>query len=464
MNNYAIILGVDKYKYASALPSCENDANLMEGLLTATGKYEVLRIANNAAKHQIQEEISSFLPIDSTDIGEVLFYFSGHGKQDEQGMHYALCDTDVSKINSTSLNNSELDDIIRKCAPKLYVKIIDACQSGVAYIKGIDEIDGDFKCIEAKGFENCIFIYSSLKSQSSYAEDPYSKFTKAIIDAVESISAPAVKFTDIQNYLSDIFNSAGGIQTPYFSTQCDGTELFFEKNSNVLAYLQSLHPETPDINDNSQSNIDAVKAYLGKCRDDGDVKSMLEKIQDALNNWKLEHSFLNEFYEYECKTNFPYEYHRYHEDTSLVKMLHGRMDKENLFIEMEYTSVKKQNPLVESLFSNYKDIPVSYRSVANQLPSVFAIHFKALNGNLPDYVIPFIFVYSPTFFYVFTCTKQFVRKGWKEYENGRYTKYVYTKFEYDSFNESDWYRYQIKRLQETVDFIEETLLEYIEPK
>ncbi len=36
--------------------------------------------------------------------------------------------------------------------------------------------------------------------------------------------------------------------------------------------------------------------------------------------------------------------------------------------------------------------------------------------------------------------------------------------DYDSFNESDWYRYQIKRLQETVDFIEKTLLEYIEPK
>ena len=45
----------------------------------------------------------------------------------------------------------------------------------------------------------------------------------------------------------------------------------------LLAYLQSLHPETPDINDNSQSNIDAVKAYLGKCRDDGDVKSMRSK-------------------------------------------------------------------------------------------------------------------------------------------------------------------------------------------
>lgn len=464
MSNYAIILGVDKYKCASELPSCENDAKLMEGLLTATGKYEVLRIANNATKHQVQEQINSFLPVDGTDIGEVLFYFSGHGKQDEHGMHYVLSDTDVSKINSTSLNNNELDDIIRKCSPKLYVKLIDACQSGVAYIKGIDEIDDEHKQIEAKGFENCIFIYSSLKSQPSYAGEPYSKFTKAIIDAVESISAPVVKFADIQNYLSDIFNSTGGIQTPYFSTQCDGTELFCEKTPDVLTYLQSLRPDISDTSDSSQSNIEAVKTYLSKCRDDSDVKILLEKVQEVLNNWKLEHSFLNEFYECEFKTSFPYEYHRYHEDSVLVKMLNSRMEKENLFIEVEYTSVKNQNPLVESIFSSYKDVPVSYRTVANQLPSVFSIHFKALDANLPDYVIPFIFVYSPIFFYVFTCTKQFVRKGWKEYEAGCYTKYVYTKFEYDSFNGSDWERYQIRRLQESIDFIENTLLEYIAAK
>ena len=62
MNNYAIVLGVDKYKNAVDLPSCKNDANLIEGLLTATGKYEVLRIKNNATKHQVIEAISSFSP------------------------------------------------------------------------------------------------------------------------------------------------------------------------------------------------------------------------------------------------------------------------------------------------------------------------------------------------------------------------------------------------------------------
>ena len=393
-----------------------------------------------------------------------MFYFSGHGKQDEQGMHYALYDTDVARINSTSLNNTELDDIVRKCSPKLYVKIIDACQSGVAYIKGLEGIDDDPQYIEAKGFENCIFIYSSLKTQSSYAGDPYSKFTKAIIDAVENVSAPVVKFTDIQNYLSDIFNTTGGIQTPYFSTQCDGTELFCEKNPDVLAYLKNLSPGISDISDSSQPNVEAIKLYLSKCRDDSDVKVLMEKVQEALKNWKLEHCFLNEFYEFECKTNFPYEYHKYHEETSLVKMLYARTEKENLFVEVECTSVKKQNPLMESIFSSYKDVPTSYQSLANQLPSVFSIHFKASDANLPDYVVPFIFVYSPIFFYVFTCTKQFVRKGWKEYVSGQCTKYVYSKFEYDNFNESDWKSYQTKRLEDAVDFIEKTLLEYIEAK
>ena len=464
MSNYAIILGVDKYKNVPDLLSCENDARLMEGLLKATGKYEVLRIANNATKHQVQEQITSFLPLDGTDIGEVLFYFSGHGKQDEQGMHYALYETDVSKVNSTSLNNTELDDIIRKCSPKLYVKIIDACQSGVSYIKGVEEIDEEPKNIVSKGFENCIFIYSSLKSQSSYGGNPYSQFTQAIIDAIESVSAPVVKFTDIQNYLSDVFTATGGDQTPYFSTQCDGTELFCEKKPEVIEFIKRLHPSATIDEDSSHSSIDVIKAYLEKCRSDSDVKILMEKIQEDLEKWELKHDFLNEFYTSKCETSFPYEYHKYREDSSLVKMLHANAKKENLFVEVEYTSVKKQNPLMDSIFSSFQEVPISFNSLANQLPSVFSIHLKASDANLPDYVIPFIFVYSPTFFYVFTCTKQFVRKGWKEYEAGRHTKYVYSKFEYNSFDETTWDSYQTKRLKESVDFIEKTLLEYIEAK
>lgn len=464
MNNYAMVLGVDKYKNAQELPSCENDANLMEGFLKATGKYEVLRIPNDASKHEVQELISSFVPADETEVGEVLFYFSGHGSQDEKDMHYVLRDTDTEKISSTSFNNDELDNIIRKCSPKLYVKIIDACQSGVLYIKGPGDTIGEPERLATKGFGNCIFIYSSLRTQASLAGNPYSEFTRVFIDAVKNVSAPVVKFSDIQNYLSDNFSADGTRQTPYFSTQCDGTEVFCEKNASVLALLEKTHPEFLSVDDGLESSVDTINTYLSKCRDDSAVKAFVGQIHTALADWEFKHELLSQYYEYSCESGFPYEYHKYHEEPSLVKMLYDRVTKENLFVEVESVSEKKDNPLMGALFASYHRVPVSYRSLANQLPEVFSVHLKALDSNLPDYVMPFIFVYSPTFFYVFTCTKQFVRKGWKEYESARHTKYVYTKFEYDSFSELDWERYQSKRLSEAFDFIEKTLLEYVEGK
>lgn len=124
-----------------------------------------------------------------------------------------------------------------------------------------------------------------------------------------------------------------------------------------------------------------------------------------------------------------------------------------MFVEVECESTKKENPLVGLLFSGFYDVPVSYRSLANQLPLVFSLHFKPIDDNLPDYVVPFIFVYRPTSFYVFMSTRQFVHKGWGEYEPTKYTKYVYTKFEYDSFTETDWKTYLIKRMEEAVQFM-----------
>lgn len=143
-------------------------------------------------------------------------------------------------------------------------------------------------------------------------------------------------------------------------------------------------------------------------------------------------------------------------------MLYAKAEKEHLFVKVKCESQETTNPLRGGIFPSYSKVPVSYSSLANQLPSVFSIHFKAANANLPDYVVPFIFIYSPTFFYVFTCTKQFVRKGWRAYESAKQTKYVYTKFQYDEVTESSWESYQLKRLEESVNFIEESLCEYIE--
>lgn len=101
----------------------------------------MLRIPNNATKYQIQERIADFLPTDESEVSEVLFYFSGHGKQDDLGMHYALFGTEVDKINSTSLNNTEVDDFVRECSPKLTVReYLRKCRDDVAVKTLMDNI------------------------------------------------------------------------------------------------------------------------------------------------------------------------------------------------------------------------------------------------------------------------------------------------------------------------------------
>lgn len=458
MKNIAIILGVDKYSEVSGLPSCQYDAELMESFLSATGKYNVVRLPNNVDKHKALELIGNALA-DGDEIGEVLFYFSGHGLQDSD-MHYALYGTRLDAINSTCLNNAELDAVVRKASPKLFVKIIDACQSGLSYIKDLGTVITEDMTLQTKELGNCIFLCSSKSTQSSYTGNPYSKFTKAIIDAVDYVSSHTVKYSDLQNYLSDTFGKEQSNQTPYFNTQCDGTEVFCEKTPAVIALLQKLKGEDLPTTPETPTDADRITAYLKSCRDEYEVRAIMDGIVRLMEEQVLGDDLLSAFYEFSCESSAPYIYHSYREDRSILKMLYNRPTNENLFVNIECSSVK-QNSILGEWYATYKKEPISFTPSANQFPSIRAYHLKAKDKNLPDYVIPFVFVYSPTFFYVFTCTKQFLRKGWNEYEENQGTKYTYAKFEYQEYSDKTWLEYLEKRLQQSIEYARKTLLEFV---
>jgi hypothetical protein len=67
------------------------------------------------------------------NIDETLIYFSGHGVYQNDAL---LCctDFDINRPATTSISNSELDDLLRSVKPNVAVKVIDACQSGSPYI------------------------------------------------------------------------------------------------------------------------------------------------------------------------------------------------------------------------------------------------------------------------------------------------------------------------------------------
>lgn len=461
MSHYAIVLGVSEYSCAENLPACANDARLMYDFLKATGKYKLLALPGDVNKHQAVEAIENFLPDAGSDeeIGEVLFYFSGHGYQDDE-MHFILSDTIREQINSTALNNSEIDDVVRRKQPQLFVKIIDACQSGLTYIKSIE---GDFEeglSRSAKTFQNCIFLSSSKKSQSSFADKVYSYFTKAVIDAVVHSKQATVKYTDIQNYLADVFKRDKIGQTPFFSTQCDGTESFCEKNENLEVFFETLKgQERAEDGSADADKIAKIEDYLNRCREEDDVRAIMDQVKTTMEKMELHTGWIKQFYDFLFEKGVVHGTSSYYEEASIAKTLHSKLDSENLFVKIEFKSVKTESPF-GGIIPSYRERPSGFQPVAPGLPCILSYSLKAKNANLPDYDIPFIFIYSPTYFYVFTSTQQYVRKGWKEYDEERSTKYTYRKFIYRDFSKETWESALRNWLTESEEYIEKTLLEY----
>lgn len=461
MRHYAIVLGVSQYICAEELSACANDAKLMCDFLKATGKYELLALPGDVNKHQAVEAIDKFLPDTGSDeeIGEVLFYFSGHGYQDDE-MHFILSDTIREQLNSTALNNSEIDDVVRRKQPQLFVKIIDACQSGLTYIKSIE---GDFEeglSRSAKTFRNCIFLSSSKKSQQSFANSTYSYFTKAVIDAVVYSKQEIVKYTDIQNYLSDVFKKDKMGQTPFFSTQCDGTEIFCEKNKDLEAFLETLRGEEKAEDESAETGkIATIEDYLNRCREEDDVREIMDQVRNTMESMELRTDWIKQFYDFSFNKVSIRGSSSYYEDSSIAKTLYSKLDSENLFVRIEFESVRTESPF-GGIIPSYRERPSGFQPVAPGLPCILSYSLRAKNANLPDYDIPFIFIYSPTYFYVFTSTQQFVRKGWKEYDEEKSTKYTYRKFTYGDFSKEVWESALRKWLTESEKYIEKTLLEY----
>lgn len=463
MKHYAIVLGVSEYSCATNLPPCANDAKLMTEFLRATGKYELLELPGNVTKHQAIEKVESFLPINDVNenAGEILFYFSGHGHQNDNDMHFVLSETTMQQLNSTALKNSEIDDVVRRVKPRLFVKIIDACQSGLEYIKGFDDNFSEGLNRSAKGFEKCIFLSSSKKSQSSYVGNTYSLFTKAIIDSVANSTPTIVKFIDIQNYLADVFQQGENGQTPFFSTQCDGTEVFCDKNETLKAFLRSLEQEEQtQPTSEGEGKIAKVQAYLRQCREEAEVQGIMEQVRCIMEKQALHTEWLEEFYDFSFEKVAAHDRTSFYENPSIAKTLSARIDSENLFVKVEYETYRNDGYLGDIL-APYKKQPVKFHPLASSLPCVLTYSLRGKNPNLPDYDIPFIFIYSPSFFYVFTSVKQYIRKGWKEYNEKQSTKYTYRQFPYQGFSEEEWESRLEKWLKEAEAYVEKTLLESI---
>lgn len=223
----AILIGVSTYVSSSLgnLDGCQKDIEIIYDAINLTNKFDEVLVINKdtdglSVKQQIAGIIAKYT---AKPLEEIFFYFTGHGEFYNDEFYYILSDFDKTKRKKTALENTELDQMFRSLKPELVVKVVDACQSGIAYVKGDNSFDKYLKSAENQ-YDKCYFIYSSQSDQSSYQTD-LSDFTRSFINAITSHGTEEIRYKDIIDHISDEFED-NLLQSPFFISQANFTEKF----------------------------------------------------------------------------------------------------------------------------------------------------------------------------------------------------------------------------------------------
>lgn len=264
--NLAIIIGVSKYNNFNNLIQCKKDAESMFSVLNRANKYEeILYIDKTTVSGAILNQLDAFVAkYKGKEINEILLYFSGHGLTKDNEFYYCTSNTDETKINSSSLNNNDIDLLIKSLSPKTYVKIIDACQSGNAYIKG----EKDSVSILEKNkdsFENCYFYSSSQSNQDSKVLKSLSSFTLTILTIIKSSydnNKLEIKYRDLSNELADSYLD-NPVQTPFFVQQGTLSEVFLNLTEEMVTEINSFLLEE-NFKEEKEENIETISMNLSE--------------------------------------------------------------------------------------------------------------------------------------------------------------------------------------------------------
>jgi hypothetical protein len=281
--NVAILVGNTEYQTLGNLSCCGNDVSAVKELLDATDKFESVELLLNKDSSQLKERIRAAIDAQQS-IGEIFFYFTGHGFQHEAEFFFCATNFDSKRPNETGLSNSELHTLLRSSEADLVVKVIDACSSGSLLVKS----DVLFLSTNKQGFKNLIQIASCLESQNSLTGDPLSPFTEKFRAAALSKTEGTVYYTDIIDALRDKFLDNNN-QTPHFVSQGTGREQFVENAKRLDGLRAKLFAQTnnTEISLNVSSTIQPPSSTL----------DILERAEKKFAKKELAQAFISRLFD-----------------------------------------------------------------------------------------------------------------------------------------------------------------------
>lgn len=424
--NLGIVIGVSEYlDSTNNLPGCKVDAENIYAILNKSNKYDDILILNEKMSSAfLKEKLTDFISSKKTDqIDEVFFYFTGHGEFYGDEFYYLLSDFEITKRKQTTLQNEEVDTLIKTLKPNLVVKVIDACQSGKSYIKEYNVIN---KYFEKTGntFNKCYFLNSSLSDQYSYQTKKLSDFTLSFIESIKKHQSNEIRYKDIIDFISDEF-SGNSEQTPYFVIQADLTEKFCQITPKLKEHLNSLNFEkeiTTEIKENL-SLIDKIKKEALNYCTKNEAIEVIENFRDKLKDFELNKN-LKELFNLEIIFNE--DYTPIVKENTIANWLEN--NEHEYFAHSNYKTVRKDrftNPFggltnigiygtlnpandeYESIRDGFDlDIEVPYKTIVINLNSKFP--------NVDSFTARIVFLLSKKQIAFFYFTTNFIEKNWEE--------------------------------------------------
>ena len=178
MKYNALVVGINRYsRPENNLSCCVNDAEKVGDLLeydyNENRRFSVLRLYDEKATYDnIMKDLKKVF-VDDCDIG--VFYFSGHGYDDENDGRLCTYDFDRQHMG---MRFRDILEVIEKSKCKNKIIILDCCHSGKM---------GNFSMIGDNTMLKCgtTILTACDTNEYSLEDDQYSLFNILLIESLE---------------------------------------------------------------------------------------------------------------------------------------------------------------------------------------------------------------------------------------------------------------------------------------
>jgi hypothetical protein len=225
--SFALLVGVSHYNYLTPqLPSVQHDIEAMRNFLLYKAGFDEVYVATDGIVNRvlIERYIKSTLPSKMQKNDRLLFYYSGHGGDNNGNTGYLLFGNakkdeffdDVLEVSSLTNWGYELK------TPHLLI-ILDSCASGLGIASKSGSSDSGRMLLQTlSGNGSRTILTAGTASEKTYAEEGREKtgnsfFTKALLNAFESRSQYDQKngFITINDLFADVEKEMASFRVTY---------------------------------------------------------------------------------------------------------------------------------------------------------------------------------------------------------------------------------------------------------